>query len=107
MKNNPFAKIFKEAFNDDVLGKSLFLGRRELSSEPARVREFLSALNRFFVSADVAPLDVGRYAINEKALLHYALFLRGYMRDAQKVLQNVEAKYTCDEDMVSGFIGRN
>ena len=103
MKNNPFAKIFKEAFNDDVLGKSLFLGRRELSSEPARVKEFLSALNRFFVSADVAPLDVCRYAINEKNLLHYALFLRGYMRDAQKVLQNVEAKYTYDEDMVGLF----
>ena len=103
MKNNPFAKIFKEAFNDDVLGKSLFLGRRESSSEPARVKEFLQELNRFFISSGVAPLNVRQYAVNERALVHYALFLRGYMRDAQKVLQNVEAKYTYDEDMVRLF----
>ena len=103
MKHNPFAKIFHNALQDDVLNKSIILNQNNNEQTPARVKEFLSELNRFFISSGISPIDTQRYAINEKELIRYALFLRGYMRDAQKVLQNVDSKFTCDKDMLRLF----
>ena len=103
MKNNPFAKIFHDALQDDVLNKSIVLNQNNNEQTPARVKEFLSELNRFFINSEISPIDTQRYAINEKELMRYALFLRGYMRDAQKVLQNIDSKFTCDKDMLRLF----
>lgn len=103
MNNNPFAKIFKSALIDDVLSKSILLSHNNSEQTPSRIKIFLEELNRFFMSSGEVPVHLQNYAINEKALLSYALFLRGYMRDAQKVLQNIESKYTCDTDMLRLF----
>lgn len=103
MENNPFAKIFYDALQDDVLNKSISLNQNNNEQTPVRVKKFLSELNRFFISSNVPPIDTERYAINEKELMRYALFLRGYMRDAQKVLHNIDSKFTCDQDIIRLF----
>lgn len=103
MNNNPFAKIFYNAMQEDVLHKSIFLNHSNNEQTPERVKKFLSELNCFFITSNIPPIDSQRYAIDEKSLRQYALFLRGYMRDAQKVLHNIDSKFTCDQDMLRLF----
>lgn len=102
MKHNPFASIFRQAFHDDVLNHSTFLGK-EKADTPQRVNKFISSLNNFMQQAELPALDISHYAVPEKHLIHYALFLRGYMRDAMAYLNNLTSEYSLDNNLVALF----
>ena len=89
MNNNPFANVFREAFLKDVLQHAVYIPKKHDNlSLPPRVNLFLDALNKFLYLNGCAPLLYQKYLIDEPKLLEYALFLRGYMRDAQPILAN-------------------
>ena len=88
MQNNPFANIFRLAFEKDVLSGAVMTPRTTINHAP-RIKAFMSALNTFLRQAGERPILYQHYAFNEQKLREYALFLRGYMRDAQKVLASL------------------
>jgi len=104
MKNNPFAGVFRSAFEQDVLTDAIYVP--QISDRPQiepRVSAFLSELNKFLRSGGVAPLLYQKYVIDEKKLLEYALFLRGYMRDSQNILSCLSPQHATDKDMIELF----
>ncbi|MBR1825389.1 MAG: hypothetical protein IJ770_02270 [Alphaproteobacteria bacterium] len=102
MKDNPFAPIFRDAFYKDVLQGSIYTPTHN-AEHPARVKTFMRQLNRFISIAGEAPIMYPKYAFNEHKLFEYALFLRGYMRDSQKVLAHLEQKHAVDKDLIALF----
>ncbi len=102
MQNNPFANIFRQAFEKDVLSGAVMTPRTTINHAP-RIKAFMSVLNTFLRQAGERPILYQHYAFNEQKLREYALFLRGYMRDAQKVLASLEQKYALDADLIRLF----
>ncbi len=104
MKNNPFAKVFRQAFEKDILSTAIYIP--DVSDRPTiepRVSKFLNTLNNFLHTSGVAPILYQKYIIDEKKLLEYALFLRGYMRDAQSILSQLNPQHATDDNMISLF----
>ncbi len=102
MINNPFASVFRQAFIDDVLKTAIYTPRL-MVNHPPRVKNFMNELNKFLRTAGEAPILYQTYSIDERKILDYALFLRGYMRDAQNVLANLKQEHACDKDMIKLF----
>ena len=102
MQNNPFAGVFRQAFEQDILKTAILLPAKKVEYAP-RVHHFMSALNAFLRQCGERPILYQHYCFNEVKLREYALFLRGYMRDAQKVLASLEQKYAIDNDLISLF----
>ncbi len=102
MKNNPFAAVFRTAFYEDVLQGSLYIPTHN-TEYPARVKSFMRQLNRFIATAGEQPIMYPKYAFKEHKLFEYALFLRGYMRDSQNILGNLQQKYAVDKDLIALF----
>lgn len=104
MTNNPFANVFRNAFIKDVLQSAVYVSERHnFSQNPPRANHFLDALNRFLYLNGCAPLLYQKYIINEHKLLEYALFLRGYMRDAQSILATLSKDHATDANLVDLF----
>lgn len=104
MSNNPFANIFKTALINDVLKKAIHTPLKSDSSHNApRVSHFLDALNKFLYQNGCAPVLYQKYIIDERNLLEYALFLRGYMRDAQPVLATLNKEHATDPNLIDLF----
>ncbi|MBP5353400.1 MAG: hypothetical protein J6Y91_06555, partial [Alphaproteobacteria bacterium] len=102
MLNNPFAGVFRQAFIKDVLNDAVQTPV-QIKQHPERVRLFMDSLNHFLKSAGQPPILYQKYAFNEHKLFEYALFLRGYMRDSQKILASLEQKYATDEHLIDLF----
>lgn len=102
MKNNPYAKVFCEAFYRDVLDDMMYTPTIE-HQYPVRVEKFMDELNRFLQIAGEPAIPYKNYLICEEKLFDYSLFMRGYMRDSQKVLANLQSKYALDQDLISLF----
>lgn len=99
---NPFAEIFKNAFLSDVLKDSIYVPRTKIE-HPQRLKTFLDNLNRFFRKSGIPPILYHQYTIDEKKTLEYALFLRGYMRDAQHILANLRKEEAIDKNLIELF----
>lgn len=104
MNHNPFANIFKTAFIKDVLHNAVYLPQKQdnLKNAP-RVSLFLDSLNKFLHQNGCAPILYQKYLIDERNLLEYALFLRGYMRDAQPILATLSKEHATDPDLIDLF----
>lgn len=102
MLNNPFAPVFREAFFKDVCHDAIYTPTT-LNQVPERAKAFMAEVNRFLRSCGERPILYQLYRFNEHNLFEYALFLRGYMRDAQGVLAHLSDKYACDADLVRLF----
>ena len=100
--NNPFAAVFKQAFMQDILSFAVKLPT-EKASYPPRTQLFLHQLNRFWQQNGESAINFRNYVINEHKLFEYALFLRGYMRDAQKVLANLKQQHAASNDLIELF----
>ena len=103
MKNNPFAKVFKDAFQEDVLDKSLIVLKNEEKHRPERLNKFIGSLNKFLISCEEPPVNTSKHIINELNVIEYANFLRGYMRNSQDILNNIKNKFTYDDDLIKLF----
>lgn len=104
MNNNPFANVFREAFLKDVLQHAVYIPKKHDNlSLPPRVNLFLDALNKFLYLNGCAPILYQKYLIDEPKLLEYALFLRGYMRDAQPILATLSKQHTTDPHLIDLF----
>lgn len=99
---NPFANVFRIAFEHDILRSAIKAPTIEVSYPP-RVHQFMRHLNRFLQNNGETATDYQHYAFDEHKLFEYALFLRGYMRDAQKVLANLKQEHTSAEDLIELF----
>lgn len=102
MKNNPFAEVFKTAFYKDVLKEAVYTPALR-QNKPPRVHLFMQELNAFLQTAGQSPIAYEYYTFDERKLLDYALFLRGYMRDAQHVLANLSQDFAIDQDIIKLF----
>ncbi|MBQ8481376.1 MAG: hypothetical protein IJ532_02440 [Alphaproteobacteria bacterium] len=102
MIGNPFAEIFKNAFKTDVLQSAVYTPTQINRFEP-RVKIFMDSLNRFMRTSGQTPIMYQRYLFDEHKLFEYALFLRGYMRDAQTVLSELKQKHAVDSDLINLF----
>ena len=100
--NNSFAAVFKQAFEQDVLSSAVKLPT-DKASYPPRAQLFLHQLNRFWQQNGESAINFRSYAVNEHKLFEYALFLRGYMRDAQKVLANLTQQHAASDDLIELF----
>lgn len=102
MIDNPFAKIFKNALETDVLKSAIYTPTQINNFEP-RVKLFMDSLNRFMKASGQKPIIYQKYLFDEHKLFEYALFLRGYMRDAQTILSELQQKYAVDTDLINLF----
>lgn len=102
MKNNPYAKVFSDAFYRDVLENTIYTPTRR-QNYPERVEKFLDELNNFLRIAGTPEIPYKNYIFKEEQLIDYALIMRGYMRDCQEVLANLQTKYALDPDMINLF----
>ena len=102
MIDNPFAKVFRKAFETDILGTAIYTPTQILNTEP-RVKTFLNSLNRFLRSSGQAPILYQKYLMDEHKIFEYALFLRGYMRDSQKILADLKQQYATDNELIKLF----
>lgn len=104
MNNNPFANVFRNAFIKDVLSKAVYVPQKDDKAKNApRVGLFLDSLNKFLYLNGCAPLLYQKYIIDEHKLIEYALFLRGYMRDAQPILATLSKEHATDTHLIELF----
>lgn len=102
MANNPYAEVFREAFYKDVLDTAIYT-KTDISPKPQRVTNFMNNLNSFLRISGVKPILYQNYSFDEHKLFEYALFLRGYMRDAQSVLVNLKQEQATDVNLIDLF----
>lgn len=104
MNPNPFAEVFRNAFEKDVLHSAIYLPNPHdrITSAP-RVDAFLKELNRFMRVNGQAPILYQKYDFDEAKLFEYALFLRGYMRDSQNVLAHLSCEHASDPALIRLF----
>ena len=102
MKDNPYAKVFRESFYHDVLGDMIYAPTCK-HQHPVRVEKFMDEFNKFLKTAGHPEVPYKDYILNEEKLIDYALFMRCYMRDAQEVLSNLQPKYATDPDLIDLF----
>lgn len=70
---------------------------------PADRKAFFAQLNLFFEKNGVMPVAFQNYVLDEEKLMDFALFLRGYMRDAQNLFADLRNEYAVDPDLVDLF----
>lgn len=102
MQNNPYAKVFRNAFYHDVLDEMIYTPTCK-QIHPLRVEKLMDEFNKFLRTAGETEIPYKNYVLNEDKLIDYALFMRCYMRDAQEVLANLQPKYATDPDLINLF----
>ncbi len=104
MKNNPFAKVFRTAFEKDILASAIYIpNHADCSNTEPTTTGFLNELNKFLRSNGEKPLLYKKYILDEKKLLEYALFLRGYMRDSQTIIAQLQPQHASDQGLIDLF----
>lgn len=108
MKNNPLAKVVREAFIKNVLAKPSDEDVAEANKnnignilKNKRIVLFENAVNRFLINSGMRPLPPTSLYADEKNLLTFSLQLSGYIRDAQKQLDKLTTEQACDPDLIN------
>lgn len=108
MYNNPLGKVIRRAFIKNVLQQPLdtngeTAGRNTIANilRHKRICLFEQAVNKFITSAGEATLPAVSQFVNEKNLLTFSLQLSGYIRDAQKELEQLKTQQACDPDLIA------
>lgn len=107
MLGNPLAADIHRVFKSNIVDTANVLNS-PLPETPAedkilrykRVERFVGAINKFFANSGLAPLNVQPMWVDEKKLIHFSLQLSGYIRDAQKALDNLSNTYARDNDLI-------
>ncbi len=108
MNNNPLAAAIRNAFVRNVLDRPLEQNTRETAGNTIanilrhkRICLFEQAINRFLVNCGQKPVHCTSQFADEKNLLTFSLQLSGYIRDAQKALDKLDAAQACDPDLIN------
>lgn len=102
MNNNPLAKTIGRIFEKNIAETSYYFPNTEYGDEQKkqRVTGFVNAINTFLTKSGVPAVNTDHLAIDENKLIHFALQLSGYIRDAQKELHDLKDKYAVDADLI-------
>ena len=105
MKNNPLAKPIKQVFENNIINTAYYFPSMENNSAESlqkkqRINKFVTAINEFFIKSGLTPCDTTNLELDEKKLIHFALQLSGYIRDAQKELDDLKNQFARDEDLI-------
>lgn len=107
MLGNPLAADIHRVFcNNIVKTSSIFNNYVAGTSVEDRIlrfkrtERFVGAINKFFIKSGQQPLVVDSMNIDEKKLINFSLQLSGYIRDAQKSLNNLSDEYARDKDLI-------
>ena len=108
MNNNPIASAIRNAFIKQVLSQPLSEKRETFARNSfenilrnKRICLFENAINRFLTNSGQRPVSGSNQFADEKNLLTFSLQLSGYIRDAQKALNNLSNAHACDPDLIA------
>lgn len=102
MNNNPLAKTIGRIFQKNIADTSYYfpnIGYEDKQKEQ-RITAFVNAINAFLTKSGVPAVDTRDLEIDENKLIHFALQLSGYIRDAQKDLHKLKDQYATDPDLI-------
>ncbi len=105
MNKNPLAKAIRRVFEKNIVNTAYYFpGSGDNSPEgrqkKQRIDNFIKAINGFLQKSGLAPCNTTDLQLDERKLIHFALQLSGYIRDAQKELHDLQDKYACDPDLI-------
>lgn len=107
MLGNPLAADIHRVFENNIVNTAGVLNApvpgtdvKDKILRRKRVERFVGAVNAFFANSGLPPLAVEPLYVDEKKLIHFSLQLSGYIRDAQKALDNLSDKYARDADLI-------
>ena len=107
MYNNPIATVIREAFIQNVYSQPITADNDNISHNTIqnimrhkRITLFEKAINQFLTKSGEQPVPKTSQFTNEKNLLTFSLQLSGYIRDAQKQLNKLQAAHACDKDLI-------
>lgn len=107
MNNNPLAHAIRKAFMANVIAKPLSEDQAKTSANTIgnilrhkRICLFEKAINQFLVNSGEKPIPQSSQHIDEKNMLVFSLQLSGYIRDAQKELDNLTSEQACDKNLI-------
>ena len=103
MQNNPFAKLFADKFQTEVLNKSTFYGDRETIKKTTLETKFMERFNLFLERCGEKPIDTSHHFITDRKLATFCSSLRFYMVHNIQDMPQVTTAYSRDKDLISLF----
>ena len=103
MLNNPFAKLFYDKFQEEVLNQSTFYGSNETIDKTPLESKFIERFNLFLKRCGQQPVDTSHHYISDKKLAQFCSSLRFYMIRNVHKLPNVSSEFSHDKDLISLF----
>ncbi len=108
MLGNPLAADIHRVFERDIVKTCSEInsyvagqGQKDKILRFRRTERFVSSLNNFFAASGQNMFVISPLEVDEKKLLNFALQLSGYIRDAQKSLDQLSDFYARDKDLVT------
>lgn len=103
MQNNPFAKLFYDKFQEEVLNKCIYYGEKETIPLGRLEARFIDRFNIFLNRCGQQEVDVSHHKISDQKLASFCSSLRFYMiRNAQN-MPNLTSEFSHDKDLISLF----
>lgn len=103
MQNNPFAKLFYDKFQEEVLNKCIYYGEKETIPLGRLEARFIDRFNIFLKRCGQQEVDVSHHKISDQKLASFCSSLRFYMiRNAQNI-PNLTSEFSHDKDLISLF----
>lgn len=107
MYNNPLASVVRDAFIQNVYSQPIITDNDNIRKNTIqnimrhkRITLFEKAINQFLTKSGERPIpEISQFA-DERNLLTFSLQLSGYIRDAQKQLDKLQAPHACDKDLI-------
>ncbi len=103
MKNNPFAKLFYDKFQEEVLTPSIFYGNKKIIKKNPLETKFIERFNRFLKCCGQPLVDTSHHFIPGQRLAQFCSSLRFYMIRNVQNLPNVTSEFSKDKDLISLF----
>ncbi len=103
MLNNPFAKLFYDKFQEEVLNQSTFYGDKETITHGPLENKFIERFNLFLKRCGQKTIDISHHCISDKKLARFCSSLRFYMIRNVQNLPDITSEFSRDKDLISLF----
>lgn len=103
MQNNPFAKLFYDKFQEEVLNKSTYYGEKENIPLGSLETRFIERFNVFLKRCGQPEIDVSHHMVSDQKLATFCSNLRFYMIRNVQDLPGVTSEFSRDKDLISLF----
>lgn len=101
MLNNPFAKLFYDKFQEEVLNQSTFYGDKETITHGPLENKFIERFNLFLKRCGQKTIDISHHCISDKKLARFCSSLRFYMIRNVQNLPDITSEFSRDKDLIS------